>query len=97
MGTASKAFTLPVGSYEVQAVYNGDANNNTAKSTCGSEPVTVNPAGPTVTVVAGSVSGTFTVTDSITRNGCPGQCSLPVTEVDALLEVLRGQRTVPPA
>jgi hypothetical protein len=41
-GTAtSGAFTLGVGSYEVQAVYSGDGNNVGASSACGTEPVTV--------------------------------------------------------
>src|ERR1019366_7882187 len=35
--------------------------------------------GASVTVIAGSATGTFTVTDSITRNGCPGQCQDTVT------------------
>jgi len=39
--------------------------------------------GPTdqasVSVTAGSVGGTFTVTDHVTRNGCPGECHLDVT------------------
>jgi len=33
---------------------------------------------PTVSVVA-SGPGAYTVTDTISRDGCPGQCSLPVT------------------
>jgi len=34
--------------------------------------------GPTVTVTAGA-AGTFTLTDNITRDGCPGSCTLTVT------------------
>jgi len=33
---------------------------------------------PSVSVVA-NAPGSYTVTDSLTRDGCPGQCSLPVT------------------
>ena len=39
---------LAVGSYEVQAVYTGDGGSNlSAKSTCGSEPITINKIQPT--------------------------------------------------
>ena len=39
----------PAGSYELQAVYSGDANNNGATSACGTEPFTVTQASPTIT------------------------------------------------
>src|SRR4029434_3422549 len=40
---------------------------------------TINGAanGPSVSVTAGA-SGTFTLTDNVTRDGCPGQCTLNV-------------------
>src|SRR5262249_42980125 len=34
--------------------------------------------GPSVQVLAGSVAGTFTVTDNATRDGCPTTCSKTV-------------------
>jgi hypothetical protein len=45
----SNPFTLnSVGSFQFQAEYSGDANNNAATSTCGTEALTVNPATPSI-------------------------------------------------
>ncbi len=45
--TDGPASTL-AGTYHWTATYNGDGNNNTASSTCASEPVTVGKASPTI-------------------------------------------------
>lgn len=58
--------TLAPGSYEVQAVYTGDgANNLGASSSCGSEPLTINKAQPTITTQA-SPTSTLTVNTQAT-------------------------------
>src|SRR5207249_8690245 len=44
--------------------------------------------GSTVMVVAGS-TGSFTLTDNITREGCLGQCMLPVTVLSPKLCVTK--------
>ena len=41
--------SVAVGNYELQAVYSGDANNNGATSTCGTEPFVVTQTIPTLT------------------------------------------------
>ena len=40
--------TDAVGIYHWVATYNGDANNNTVRSGCADEPVTITPAIPTI-------------------------------------------------
>ena len=46
---ANGTFTgVAAGIYELQAVYTGDANNNGATSTCGTEPFTVTQTSPTL-------------------------------------------------
>jgi uncharacterized protein (DUF2141 family) len=67
----SGAFSLGVGSYEVQAVYSGDGNNAAASSACGSEPVAVTPAAPTVTtqLSSSSVNTPASFTDTATVHG----------------------------
>ena len=56
---------LGVGSYEVQAVYSGDTNNQGATSPCGTEQITVNQAQPTVSTLVSS-EGTITIGSSAT-------------------------------
>ncbi len=46
------------GTWNWVAVYSGDANNGTTNSGCGTEPVTVNQASPTVTTAANPTSET---------------------------------------
>lgn len=71
----SGAFTLLPGSYEVQAVYSGDANNAGATSTCGDEAMVVNKAQPSIGTVLSSTSvtvpGTFTDTANVTGGDGP--------------------------
>src|SRR5207249_10994477 len=43
----------------------------------GDGSITGTKDGPSVSVTAGA-SGSFTHTDNITRNGCPGQCTVTV-------------------
>jgi hypothetical protein len=64
-----------VGTFYWQAVYSGDANNNTATSPCTSEVLTVNQKQPTVSTAqnlipndAFTLSGGFNPTGSITFN-----------------------------
>ncbi len=77
----STPFTLPVGSYEVQAVYSGDSNNLGATSACGTEPFTVTspppPSSPPSSPPSASLSTTPTVnglsaTDIATVSGTSG-------------------------
>jgi hypothetical protein len=61
-GTATATFAnLPPGNYEFQAVYTPDANTRLAASTstCGSEPLTVNKAQPSISTTqsAGGIVG----------------------------------------
>lgn len=64
-----------VGTFYWQAVYSGDANNNTATSACTSEVLTVNPKQPSVSTAQSlipndsfTLSGGFNPTGSITFN-----------------------------
>ena len=56
------------GNYELQAVYSGDANNNAATSTCGTEPFTVTQATRAITTALSAASAPIgtPVTDSAT-------------------------------
>ena len=55
-------------------------------------------SGPTGLSTAGPLAGKTAQDGKPTAYACLGpQCSLPVTEPDALLEVLRRQRTAPAA
>jgi hypothetical protein len=62
---------VPAGTYELQAVYSGDPNNNGATSTCGTEPFTVTQASPTVATSLSASTGAIgtSVTDSTTLTG----------------------------
>ena len=52
--------------------------------------------GPTGLPIAGPLAGKTAQDGKPTAYACLGpQCSLPVTDPDALLEVLRSQRSVP--
>jgi uncharacterized protein YyaL (SSP411 family) len=54
--------------------------------------------GPAGLPSAGPLAGKTAIDGKPTAYACLGpQCSLPVTEPDALLELLRGQRTAPPS
>ena len=84
----STPFTLPVGSYEVQAVYSGDSNNLGATSACGTEPFTVTspppPSSPPSSPPSASLSTTPTVnglsaTDIATVSGTSGMPTGTVT------------------
>jgi hypothetical protein len=58
------------GTYNWVATYNGDANNNAATSPCGSEPVVVTKATPSIaTTPSGSVPAGGIVSDSATLTG----------------------------
>jgi hypothetical protein len=58
------------GTYNWVATYNGDANNNSATSPCGSEPVVVTKATPSIaTTPSGSVPAGGNVSDSATVTG----------------------------
>ena len=51
-------------------------------------------SGPAGIAIAGPLAGKTAIDGKPTAYACLGpQCSLPVTEPDALLEVLRGQRS----
>jgi hypothetical protein len=62
----SNPFTAtPAGSYTWQATYSGDINNQTATSTCGSDPLVVNNVLAVITIVSpvkGTVAGKTPVT-----------------------------------
>jgi hypothetical protein len=49
-------------------------------SITGNGTIVGSTTGPSVTVIAGA-SGSYTVTDNITRDGCPGVCSVTVTVI----------------
>ncbi len=70
----SSTLSFPtVGTFYWQAVFSGDANNNTATSSCSSEPLTVGKASPALTTQASPTSGTvgvqITVKDTATITG----------------------------
>ncbi len=78
---ASDAFTLAAGSYEVQAVYSGDSENDDAMSPCGSEPLSVQNQ-PAVTTALSASSLTLpanTVTDQATLSGATNDAGGSVT------------------
>ena len=79
---ANGTFTsIAAGSYELQAVYTGDANNNAATSTCGTEPFTVTKAIPTITTTLSASSAAIgtAVTDSATLAGATTNAGGTVT------------------
>ena len=59
------------GTYYVQAVYSGDANNVGNSSPCGSEIVTVGKVAPTVATTAGA--GSTSATDTVVVSGPAGE------------------------
>ena len=63
--------TTAVGTYEWTATYNGDANNNTVTSVCGTEPVVITQATPTITTTpsAGGPVGSTGISDTATVSG----------------------------
>src|SRR5262249_31058302 len=63
--------SLPAGTYEVQASYAGDVNNEAASSACGSEQLTVARAQPTITtqLCSSSITPTGVVSDDATVSG----------------------------
>ncbi len=75
--TSDPFTTAAVGTYQWVATYNGDANNMAASSVCGSEPVTVTQATPTIAttptpssvVVGGSITDTATVSGGHSPTG----------------------------
>ena len=70
--TSGPYTTAAPGTYRWTAVYNGDANNNSASSPCNApnESVVVTPAGPVLTTVASpSVPLGGSVTDTATLSG----------------------------
>ena len=80
----SSTLSFPtVGTFYWQAVFSGDANNNTATSSCSSEPLTVGKASPTITTAlnASSIAAGGTDFDAATLNGfaAPGGSSSTVT------------------
>ncbi len=62
--------TTGVGTFQWVATFSGDANNAAVSSTCGSEPVKISQAGPSISTTAGS-GGTVPVdvTDTATVSG----------------------------
>lgn len=73
--SSAVTFTAP-GTFYWQAVYSGDATDNSAKSACTSETLTVSKASPTLTttpspgvVVGGAVSDGATVSGGYSVNG----------------------------
>ena len=72
---------MAAGSYELQAVYTGDANNNGATSTCGTEPFTVTQATPTLATAlsAGTAAIGTPVTDSASLAGATTNAGGTVT------------------
>jgi hypothetical protein len=84
-GSYTASFSsLAAGSYEFQASYAGDGNNLPAKSVCGTEPLTVNQAAPSITTslsqstitVGGSVTDTATLSGAST--GATGTITINV-------------------
>jgi hypothetical protein len=67
----SNTLTFPAaGTFYWQAAYSGDANNKAAKSTCGSEVLTVSSVvTPTITTIASGVTLGGLVSDSATLSG----------------------------
>ena len=64
---------LAAGNYEAQAVYSGDANNLTASSACGSEPLLVeNQPSITTKLDNATILNTGSVTDTATLSGSSG-------------------------
>jgi hypothetical protein len=53
VGLLPSVITGGTGTYQWEASYGGDSNNNPVASPAGSEPETVNPASPTITTVDG--------------------------------------------
>ena len=72
---------MAAGTYELQAVYSGDANNNGATSTCGTEPFTVTQATPTISTILSASSAPIgtPVTDSATLAGATTNAGGTVT------------------
>jgi hypothetical protein len=77
-GSASSGSLGPitnVGTYYVQATFNGDSNNASATSACGTEVVTVGQAQPTINTQTSSAStvapGTFTDTATVSGGDSP--------------------------
>jgi hypothetical protein len=72
-GSASSASftTSEVGTYNWRATYSGDANNNPAMSTCGAEPVNVQPASPSIATTPSPNHGTVgvAISDSAAVSG----------------------------
>ena len=66
------------GRYEFWVVYSGDANNNTATSTCGDETVIVSPNAPTATTILMNTNGE----DDDTSIPDGGSISIPSTLYD---------------
>lgn len=62
-----------VGTYQWQATYSGDTNNDDDSSECGSEPVTISKTAPTIATAA-SAGGTapVSVSDTATLSGAVG-------------------------
>jgi hypothetical protein len=69
------------GTYYWQAVYSGDANNQSATSVCTSEQVVVNPNAPTIATVLSAVSAAIgePVHDSSTLSGATADAGGTVT------------------
>jgi polygalacturonase len=63
-GSASYAFNLPLGSYSLSAVYNGDSSN--AGSSSSTNPVAVNGAPTSTTLVSTATTGTVGTPISLT-------------------------------
>ncbi|MGB6305729.1 MAG: FG-GAP-like repeat-containing protein, partial [Acidobacteriaceae bacterium] len=80
--TASAANNLPVGSYELYAVYNPTNGNTTyAQGSSSDEPltvITVTPTSTTITCGAGLFGGTCTSTTTVTATGAPVPAGLTV-------------------
>ena len=71
LGTTTGYVANAAGTYEWTASFSGDSNNNGASSACGSEPVTVGKASPTLSTQANPTSTTVgsTLQNSATLAG----------------------------
>jgi hypothetical protein len=70
--------TVNVG--ETHTYSNADATEANSWSITGDGSIVGSTTGSSVSVLAGNVTGSYTLTDNITSaDGCPGSCTLPVT------------------
>ncbi|MGA7173251.1 MAG: Ig-like domain repeat protein, partial [Candidatus Dormiibacterota bacterium] len=81
-GSYSASFgSLAPGDYELQANYAGDSNNQSAESTCGSEPLSIVRWAPTISTLLSqsSIAVGSAVTDTATLAGATSAASGTIT------------------